>query len=158
MIAEKKEVFDNVIPSGNAVMANVLTDLGLIFDRPDYLEMARAMLNTLKKTMLKEPRHLSNWAMVATRHLQGLPHVAIVGPNAKEQSLQLLRNTAQVGFGLTVVASEKGNDLPLLHDRKLTEDGKTYFHVCHDQTCQLPTASLDEALQHLENSRQNADK
>jgi len=47
LIARKKEIFDNVIPGSNSVMARNLHTLGFLLDREDWKEQARSMTNRL---------------------------------------------------------------------------------------------------------------
>ncbi|MBP6387218.1 MAG: thioredoxin domain-containing protein, partial [Pseudarcicella sp.] len=55
LIARKKEIFDNVIPASNSVMAHNLYILGKILDRNDFENLALSMLGKIKKLIVTNP-------------------------------------------------------------------------------------------------------
>ncbi len=69
LIARKKEVFDNVIPASNSVMAQNLWQLGLFFDESTYTERAGNMLKKVQELVVKEPGYLANWASMYLQQL-----------------------------------------------------------------------------------------
>ncbi|HQW00601.1 MAG TPA: thioredoxin domain-containing protein, partial [Bacteroidia bacterium] len=62
LISRTKEVSDNVIPSSNSEMANVLFVLGEYFDEPKYTAIASNMLSKVSLDMPKWGSAYSNWA------------------------------------------------------------------------------------------------
>jgi uncharacterized protein YyaL (SSP411 family) len=144
LIARKKELFDNVIPGSNSVMAHNLLRLGRHLENTQYQELAAAMLGQVQALVAKEPQHLTNWASLYVALLRPGAEVAIVGPEAEDfrrkLSQQFLPNDVLAG---TLAAS----DLPLLQGRG--EAAKTTIYVCRNRTCQLPVHSVAEALEQL---------
>ena len=57
LIARKKEIFDNVIPGSNSLMAQNLYTLGTITSNQTYTDMAIEMLGRVKKTKARVNLH-----------------------------------------------------------------------------------------------------
>ncbi|MEJ8758248.1 thioredoxin domain-containing protein [Pontibacter sp. H259] len=150
LIARKKELFDNVIPSSNSVMAINLHQLGLYFDAETYEQAAATMLNTITPLLLKEPSHLSNWAILYFNKLSPTAEVAIVGKQVPQFREEL---SAFYLPNMLLMGSTYKSKLPLLAD-KTPVDGKTTIYVCYNKTCQLPVTSPAEALKQLQSSKQ----
>ncbi|OKL39455.1 thioredoxin domain-containing protein [Pontibacter flavimaris] len=152
LIARKKEIFDNVVPSPNSVMATNLHFLGLYFDDERHTSLSDEMLARVKDLLLKEPSHLGNWASLYFHKLTPTAEIAIVGPEAPEMRAELtsfyLPNVILAG------ATEASNSkLPLLEDR-VAINGKTTVYVCYNKTCQLPVHTAAEALKQLKGAEQ----
>ncbi|TPE42579.1 thioredoxin domain-containing protein [Pontibacter mangrovi] len=147
LVARKKEIFDNVVPSSNSVMATNLHLLGLYFDEGRYALLSDEMLARVKELLLKEPSHLSNWASLYFQKLTPTAEVVIVGPKAPEMRAELtsfyLPNVVLAG-----ATEATQSRLPLLHDRPAI-NGKTTVYVCYNKTCQLPVHTAAEALKQL---------
>jgi uncharacterized protein YyaL (SSP411 family) len=145
LIARKKEVFDNVIPASNSIMAMNLFVLGTILDNAEWKEIAHNMVNKLMKTIESEPGYLSNWGICLAAMTKGISEIAIVGPHAGEWvqkfSLQF------VPFAIIQSATTRSS-LPLLQGKE-TANGATTVYVCYDRTCKLPVGSVEEALAQL---------
>jgi uncharacterized protein YyaL (SSP411 family) len=146
LIARKKEIFDNVIPSSNAVMAQNLNQLGVMLDRDDWKKMAVAMADSLSHLVKSEPGFMSHWAIAQTEIKKGFEEIVLVG-----NGIDPLRSRIQSNFlpFSLFQGSEKEGSLPLQKD-KLPLDGKPTIYVCHNKTCQLPVHSVNEALAQLE--------
>jgi len=144
LIARKKELFDNVIPGSNSVMAHNLLRLGRHLENADYQALAAAMLAQVQALVVKEPQHLTNWASLYVALLRPGAEVAITGPQAeafrRELSQHFLPNDLLAG---ALAASE----LPLLHGRPGGD--QTTVYVCRNRACQLPVHSVAEARQQL---------
>ncbi len=145
LIARKKELLDNVIPSSNSIMAHALFTLGSILDRSDYLDIADQMLARLKKILLSDPQWATNWAALYCSRIQAVPEIAIVGPEAEAIRKDLDRFFIP---GKIITGTKDESDLPLLR-HKTTLNGKTAIYVCRDKTCQLPVITVEEALKQL---------
>ncbi|MEM8894461.1 MAG: thioredoxin domain-containing protein, partial [Bacteroidota bacterium] len=145
LISRKKEVFDNVIPASNSVMANVLLRLGTLLDKNEYVEQAHAMVNTLSKWIAQESRDMSNWALVYASLTKPLAEIAIVGQEANDYGSQLSsRYMPQCILTGTTTESQ----LPLLVDRQAINSDTTIF-VCFEKACRLPVHTVNEALLQL---------
>ncbi len=143
LIARKKELFDNVIPASNSIMAGNLYNLGILLDRRDFVDIARLMLAKMKKLVLTDTQWLTNWATLATQLVKPTAEVAIVGPDA--QGIRALLDQTYNPNKVFAGAAE-GSGLPLLQGRT-AQDGRTMIYVCFDKTCQLPTDNISKALE-----------
>jgi uncharacterized protein YyaL (SSP411 family) len=83
LIARKKELFDNVIPASNSVMAHNLRRLGRHLEKARYVDLAADMLAQIRPLVVKEPQHLTNWAALYAALLRPGAEVAIIGPEAE---------------------------------------------------------------------------
>lgn len=143
LIARRKELFDNVIPSSNSMMVENLYTLSLLLDRPDYAERADRMLGRVQPLVQQNADYLANWAAQFALRARPTAEIAIVGPDADrfraEIDARFYPNKVLCG---TVGNGESGPDgLPLLQQRG-TIDGKTAVYVCYNRTCQLPVTSV----------------
>ncbi|QHT67174.1 thioredoxin domain-containing protein [Rhodocytophaga rosea] len=146
LIARKKELFDNVIPSSNSAMAKNLYLLGLLLDKPAWLEISEQMLARAKKIIVSDPQYLSNWAVLLAHRTQPTAEVAIVGPKVED----FRREISTFYFPNKVLTgTTEGSDLPLLEGREAI-GSKTTIYVCYNRTCQLPVFSIQEAVKQLQ--------
>ncbi|WP_400193862.1 thioredoxin domain-containing protein [Hymenobacter sp. B81] len=145
LIARKKELFDNVIPSSNSVMAHNLLRLGTLLDVPAWRERAAAMLAQVQPLAVKEPQHLAHWAALYLSLLCPLAEVAIVGPDAEALRRQLSRHPLP---NAVLSGSPAASELPLLQGRFRPD--QTTIYVCYRHACHQPVHSVAEALVQLQ--------
>jgi uncharacterized protein YyaL (SSP411 family) len=145
LIVRKKEIFDNVIPASNSMMAKNLYTLGLILDREDFTDLAKLMLSKMKDLLSKNVDYLTNWACLATQMIMPTAEIALVGKDflkfRKEIDSRYYPNKI-----LTGTPSE--SQLPLLENRSVKAD-ETLIFVCYHKTCQLPVKTVEEAFLQL---------
>lgn len=145
LIARKKELFDNVIPASNSIMAHNLYVLGKILDRDDYIELADRMLSKMTKLLLTDVQWVTNWAALYCIRATPTAEIAIVGQEwdsiRKDFDRFFIPNKIVVGTGTS-------STLPLLINRTET-NAKTAIYVCYEKTCQLPVNKVEDALAQL---------
>ena len=146
LIVRKKEIFDNVIPASNSIMARNYYTLGLILDRQDFIDLSKLMLAKMKDLLIKNVDYLTNWACLATQMVSPTAEIAIVGKNYLK-SREELDSRYYPNKILSATVSE--SQLPLLENRKAKTD-ETLIYVCYNKTCQLPVKSVDEAFEMLD--------
>lgn len=145
LIADKKEIYDNVIPASNSVMASNTLKLAVILDNQEYHDIGSSMVGALAPLIEKEPRYMSNWAGVLHQAIHPPFEVVIVGDRALEFRNELSKHALPNHiFAGTTTASE----LPLIQDR-IALDGQTTIYVCRNRTCQLPVHTVQDALQQM---------
>jgi uncharacterized protein len=144
LIARRKELFDNVIPASNSIMATNFFTLSILLDQPEYNDRADRMIGVMDSVISKHPGDLANWAALYVRRTRPAVEIAIVGPEALafRQALDGVFNPNVVFCG---TESSKPTNLPLLESRGMI-DGKTTIYVCQDRVCQLPVTTVAEAL------------
>jgi uncharacterized protein YyaL (SSP411 family) len=142
LIARKKELFDNVIPSSNSTMATNLYWLGILLEKNYYVELSIKMLSKVKKLILSEPSYLAHWASLLTTQITPTAEIAISG----NEHIDFRKKLDQVYNPNRVFAGTKRESkLPLLQDRSAS-NGDTTIYVCYDNRCNLPVKTIEEAL------------
>jgi uncharacterized protein YyaL (SSP411 family) len=145
LIARKKEIFDNVIPSSNGIMAQNLYHLGILLDKEAWKNLATQLVTDLSHLIINEPNYMSNWGIVLAEINHGMAEVAFTGKNCIELKNQFKKQFQP--FTLIMGAHDNGT-LPLLKD-KPTQNDTSMIYVCNDKTCKLPVTSVEEALQQI---------
>lgn len=146
LIARKKEIFDNVIPGSNSVMARNLFQLGVLLEREDWKEQARTMTSKLLHLITSEPVYTCHWAVLLSELIHEPAEVVIAGSEA----LTLRTELHQHYLPFTITAGSTGEStLPLLENR-LPKSG-TLIYVCRDKTCQLPVDNVIDVLNQIKN-------
>jgi uncharacterized protein YyaL (SSP411 family) len=144
LIVRKMEITDNVIPSSNSVLAEVLSVLGEYFQDSSYSSMARVMLNQIIPDQINtSPGFYANWALVTGISVYQPFEVAVLGTNALEKS----REIQQHYNPLAIFLGGTDENLPLLENKFV--EGKTMIYVCRDRICKLPVEDVAKALDQL---------
>ena len=147
LIVIKFPVNDNVIPSGNSVMANNLFVLGNLFyeEMPGYLEMANGMLQVVAAGFKENPYYYYGWMPVFYSNVNGFYEIAIVGDD-----YALARKSMQSHYipDAIYLGGSDDSELSLLND-KLVE-GRTYIYVCQNKFCKLPVDDPEKAFALIE--------
>ena len=143
LVTRKTELSDNVIPASNSIMARNLRKLAALTGNNSYEKICRTMMNTMYERIVhsRQPGFYANWCKLLFDLSLPLTEIAVCGPDAMQQIIELKK---QYIPGLIIAGSTVPSSLPLLENRYA--DGKTYFYVCKDHSCQMPTESFDEAL------------
>ena len=145
LIARKKEIFDNVIPASNSVMARNLYDLGIITDNETYKEMAESMMSQIASLINENTSYLGNWAILYSQLALPTPEIVIIGPDYEKLRIQLAQKYMP---NKIIMGAKATGNLPLLKD-KYAMDSKTTIYVCYDKTCKKPVFTVEEALQQI---------
>jgi len=145
LIVSPREIFDQAIPSSNAVMAHNLFYLSILLGCEDYATRAQQMINSIMPLLQETPLYLTHWASLYALQVQQLITVAIVGPSYITWAKAIKQKYPQV----LVLATDKASKLPLLVDKKMSSKQSTIY-ICYGKTCQAPVDSVEEALEQLE--------
>jgi uncharacterized protein YyaL (SSP411 family) len=148
LIARKKEIFDNVIPSSNSLMAENLYTLGILLDNGDYTEKALNMISRVKSMIPKAPKDLAHWASLFSKQTYPTAEIAIVAEDTTTAMLALNEHY----IPNKVVVAKKPNmqsQLALLQKRETTNGQDTYY-LCYNKACQLPVNSVEALVKQLQ--------
>jgi uncharacterized protein YyaL (SSP411 family) len=146
LIAQKKEVFDNVIPSSNSVMARNLYRLGTLVGNNKWTALSKQMASRLGQIIESEPGYMSNWGILISEITRGFTEVVISGTDAENFRKEFHVN--YFPFSVTLGTATRSS-LPLFKGREPVDD-KTRVFVCFNNTCKLPVTSVAEALKQIE--------
>jgi hypothetical protein len=147
LIANKKELFDNVIPASNSVMARNLHRLSLLTYENNYQEISSKMLGGMKELILKDPGFLSNWASLFLEMLIPTAEIAIVGKGASAKALAFQKS--YVPNSVIVFSEELTETAPILSGKTADSEGNALIYVCFDHTCRRPVSSIEDAISQL---------
>ena len=141
LITRTIEIHDNVIPSSNSVMARNLFRLSYLLDRPDYLNTAQKMFETISVNMVEYPSGYSNWMQLLLDLTGSHFEVVVAGDRALKLLTELQKEyLPQIIF----CAGTSETDLPLLKNRFVP--GKTLIYICQNNSCQLPVETVEKAI------------
>jgi len=145
LVVRKAEWSDNVIPASSSQMAISLHKLSIYFDEPNYRQISEMLLKSVVKEIESYGPGYSNWGLLLLQYVNPQTEVVIVGKSVNENLLSLYKQSPpNVIFAL----SDKKSDLPLLKNRYV--EGETFIYVCKNNSCLLPSQSVEEALKQIE--------
>ncbi|MDF2435849.1 MAG: thioredoxin protein [Bacteroidota bacterium] len=144
LITRKMEISDNVIPSSNSSIAKSLFTLGHYFEKEEFIEMSRRMLNNVLEELENYGSGYSNWAMLLMNFTFPFYELAIVGKSVDEKYGALRK---QYLPNVIFAGSISDSKLPLLRERY--SEGKTMIYVCSGKTCKQPVEDPGEALKQM---------
>ena len=140
LIARKMEISDNVIPSSNSVMANVLYKLGEYYYLQPYINKSKIMLNHVSEEISQGGPYYANWAMLMGLMVYEPYEVAIMGEHAREKNRVMQKEY----LPSSLFMGGNAENIPLL-EYKLVQ-GVTRIYVCRNRVCKLPVDEVEEAL------------
>jgi uncharacterized protein YyaL (SSP411 family) len=144
-LIRKLELTDNAIPSSNAVMGEVLYNLGITFEQTNYIEMAQRMFSRVSAQLQKGAVNFyASWCYLPAIHAYGNNEVAIVGMGALQKNRELQQNYLPFAIFMGSVSNE---NLPLLEGKRKYD--QTLIYVCTKKTCKRPVSQPLEALDQL---------
>ncbi|TAE72950.1 MAG: thioredoxin domain-containing protein [Bacteroidetes bacterium] len=135
LIARKKEIFDNVMPASNSMMAKNLFYLGNITSNQNYIDISLKMCLQMTKLLENNIEYLGNWAYTYTLHTQELAQIVIVGKQYLEASQKIIH---KFKTNFIVLAAENENNDFELFEGKTSPKNKTLIYICYGKTCQKP--------------------
>ncbi len=147
LIVRKTEFADKEIPASNSIMANNLYQLGSLYYKKEWSDLAEQMLGRMQDQLTQESAgsYYSNWIQLYLSMVQPAYEIAVVGENAKairkELSSYYLGNSILLG-------DTKESELPLLKGKYM--EGETMIYVCQNKTCKLPVTNVSKALKLIE--------
>ncbi len=139
-VLKTKEVTDNVIPSANSAMANMLFSLGHYFQKDEWIRLSLELCFKMKEQAEKYAPYYSNWGNCMLSHIYGGTEVIITGTPDHEN----LRQLYQIPGIILMFKENEKTDLPLLYDKPLSV--KMQIYICKNKTCGLPVNTVQEAV------------
>ncbi|HTN38556.1 MAG TPA: thioredoxin domain-containing protein [Arachidicoccus sp.] len=141
ILVRKIDLYDNATPSGNAVMADNLLMLSILFDKPVWRTRAYAMVDAIGKTICNYPASFGAWCAVWQKMVNGIHEIAVIGEDAPALAAEVLSFYQP---NRLLQFSEKVNQAyPLLADKKIPA-GKTFIYLCKDYACSQPVETVKD--------------
>ena len=134
----KIEVYDGVLPSANALMAENLETLGICLDRQDWIEIADRMLTRMSGETTRFGTSFGYWASVLQQSVQGRQVVVTTGEKTAENHWELI---TEFSSGVSFITSKKEiSDISVLEKKYC--GNKTHIFVCSRYACQGPLTDI----------------
>ena len=142
IIVRKKEVYDGAQPSGNAVMAENLLHLGILFDKKEWKERSMAMITSLGTAILRYPASFGYWAVLSLGLTKGFSEITITGGEFRKIQEELLKRFLPYCIIMASPVADEG--YPLLAGKHAEK--KTKIFLCKDYSCQQPVDTVEELM------------
>jgi hypothetical protein len=121
-------------------MANNLFYLFLIFGQPEYVQIAKKMVQHITPQFVNYPMAYSNWGNFMLKETEPFFEVVFSGKQALSDFAEFQRNFyPNVLFGINTIESE----IPLFKNRFNVH--KNQIFVCEKGVCKWPVETVSEA-------------
>ena len=142
LIVRNKDYFDNAIPSGNSVAAELLLRLSILTGDEDFRRKATRIFGLLAATLSRYPSGFGYLLCALDFYLSSPKEIVLISPAGEHGNDELGRTVwGRYLPNKVVVRALEGSPvsglIPLLQDRK-TIDGKPTAYVCENYTCRQP--------------------
>jgi uncharacterized protein len=155
LVLRPKELYDNAVPSGNSVAADVLQRVALLSGDPDREQIGVAAIRLVRDVLGRAPTAFGHALCALDLYLGPSREVAIVGDPEDERTRSLVDEVHRARFlpnavvALAAPRDEEASDsVALLRDRTQV-DGLPTAYVCERFTCRLPVTSPDDLAEQL---------
>ena len=137
LIHRPKPLADEAMPSGNAVAALTLSDLGHLLGEPRYLEAAAGTLRAALPAISQYPQAHATLLEVLARELEPPELIVIRGTQAQLERWRIAAQAEPRAARLTFAIPDDATALPgLLGARQSV--GRTVAYVCSGTECRAP--------------------
>ncbi len=154
LLTRPKELFDNAVPAGNSVAAEVLLKLALFRGDPSAERLGVSALRIGRDLMARAPSAFGHALGALDLYLSNSKEIAVVGEPGPARD-DLVRTVWRRYLPNAVLAAAAPDDrdaidvVPLLADRP-TVDGLPAAYVCEGFVCRLPVTAPDQLSAQLE--------
>ena len=150
LIFRPKEVQDNAIPSGNAMMVHNLLLAHLYTGDGEKVDLAVRALDALNQAMFQYPHGFAQWLNAACLYLGEPLEIAINGDPGLEGTETMIK-VVQQGFRPLQVIAVGGDrsPVPLLKERP-QENGMATAYVCRGFVCDRPVTTPEALAERLQ--------
>jgi len=154
LITRTKELFDEAVPSANAVAAHVLLQLAVLVGDNRYEQHAQRTMELVARALGQYPSAFATMLNALDFALATPREVAIVGQvNAPDTQAMIDALNARWLPNVAVVAAPPDDAaaqqlIPLLQDRP-QQNGKATAYVCERFVCNLPTTDVHAMVEQL---------
>jgi hypothetical protein len=143
LLTRPKELFDNALPSGSSLAAEVLQRLGLLMGDGELEEAGIGALRSMRDLMARAPTGFGAALGALDLYLGPSRELAIVGTPAERGPL-VAEAWREYRPRLVLAAAEAGETpVPLLAGRGLV-GGRAAAFVCERFACRLPVTSVED--------------
>ena len=147
LVVRPRDFYDNAMPCGGSVAADVLLRLAVLTGEAEYHRKALANLRSVAPYLANHPGGFGYWLGAMDFYLSRAQEVAIIGDPRQPATASLI-DTVFAGYLPNKVVTgfdPQGGEAPvspLLEGRTLL-DGKPTAYVCENYACQLPATDAE---------------
>ncbi len=138
------DTYDSALPSGNAIMVEVLDKVHALSGDNTYGHIAERLRMSISASVERFPSSFAQYAQSIMTSVFGHREIVVTGPDYK-RDLSMLQ--ARYLPGTLIIGSNQESHSALLRDRVIP--GMTYLYLCCNQSCQLPVSSVEKLVQQL---------
>lgn len=136
LIANQFEIEDNVIPSSNAIMAQNLLQLGILYEDRTYEAVAKKMLE-VTLSHINYPSAYSQWLQVYLDTTSNFSEIVVSGKDIRNYLKDLQEQYLPNSF---IVGNISNSEIPHFVGKFQEDQGSIY--LCKDQMCWPPINDL----------------
>jgi uncharacterized protein YyaL (SSP411 family) len=149
LIARMKDDYDGAEPSGNAVAALALAELGRLTDVPKWTEAAQRILDWLGERMRRLPQAVPHGLLALQRVGEGQARLVLAGPKEERDSWAVAIGKV---YRPDVLVTWATDDHPSEFVRGLAKQAKVVTgYLCEGQSCQQPVQKVSDIEKLLRN-------
>jgi uncharacterized protein YyaL (SSP411 family) len=134
LITPKYDISDDVINSGNSIMAHNLWRLSWYFDQTGWREMASRMLDSVTPLLETSAPWYSNWARLQLIKEQGTEQIILSAEEALRNT-RTLKDHYKIPNALFGFVGQE-TEIPLFRGKEYK--GKNLLYPCRDFVCSEP--------------------
>jgi len=142
LVARKKDLEDQPIPSGNSMLAYVLLKLARIYGDDELERRAVGVFRLVRQALSRVPAAFGHALTALDLHFSARREIAILGP----VDAPVARAALEPFEPNTVVAVGPGDEIAVLAGKGLV-DGKPAVYLCEHFACQAPITKPEDLLQ-----------
>ncbi len=149
LIFRPKEVYDSAIPSGNGSALFLLARLAHLTNEPRFREKVEATVGAFAASVQRHPSGCASFLNGFDIVHGPTREIVVAGPPDAPEAVEFLRAVRRRFLPRTVTIVRASDELdaliPFAKDHHSFHERPT-FYICQNYACQLPTASVSEAL------------
>jgi len=155
LLVRPRELFDNAMPCGSSVAADVLLRVSLLAGSDDYKAKAGRLLNSMGNMPAQYVTGMGRWLVALDFYLARPNEIVIVGPRNHPAARALLTTVHTRYLPHKVLAGLEHDDpmgtnpSPLFKFRTQVQ-GKPAAYVCENYACLLPVTTPEDLAKQLE--------
>jgi uncharacterized protein YyaL (SSP411 family) len=155
LVLRPKELYDNAVPSGNSVAADVLQRVALLSGEPDLEQIGISAIRLVRGVLGKSPMAFGHALCALDLYVGPSREVAIIGDPNDARTRSLVDEVVRTRFipNVVLAVGDPGNPetvegVALLRDRPQVGRLPTAY-VCERFTCLLPVTEPEDLAQQL---------
>jgi len=147
LILRPRDIYDNAMPCGSSIAAELLYKVGLVTGNDKFLQIAKSSVDDILPVAEKVPSGLGQWLCSADMMMYDTKEIVIIGDTKDPRTFDFVSkaNSIYLPSKIVVVSAEFDpliEELLFLKGKKMLNDSPTAF-VCQNYECKEPTNDID---------------